>query len=366
MAYEAYEVWLTTDWGKRIALLTTFREMQYSLIANDVGQLSLLLPSTFDTSLLLPDYCLQVWRAPLGTSKLSLQRLYFVRYWRYARRGGELQIVVRALGSNSVPDRRVVAYKSGLAFTAKLDFADDMQRELVNENLVGAIDTDRNLDFLTVAPELTDGPILQVRMSYKGLLPVLKELSDASRAAGTETFFDVHADARSDAFDLDFRTKTGQPGQDRTGDGVLFSDEMGNLEDAFLEFDYRKEVNVVYALGQGSGVSQNVQEVEDATRSGASRFGRIEGTVSASSQQEDDEVTAVGQAALNMGRPVRRFGGQLKDGEGARYGVDWWFGDRVRVRFLDQEFDAIVRSVGVRVTGDGKEEIDARAEYEGD
>jgi len=364
MAYEAYEVWLTTDYGKRIALLTTFRELQYSIIANDVGQLALSLPPTFDTSLLEPDYTIQVWRAPLGTSQLAMQRMYILRYWRYERQDGALSIIVQGEDSNSILDRRVVAAYSGTTLAAKTDYADDMMRELVNENVVAALDSDRDISFVTVAPELTDGPILQVRMSYKNLLSVLKELGEASRAVGTEVFFDMHANALSATFSCEFRTKTGQPGRDLTALGILFSEEMGNLEDATLEFDYRGEKNVIYALGQGSGVAQNIQEAEDTTRSQSSRYGRIEGAESAGSQQEDDEVLAVARTALDVGRPLRRFGGRIKDTRGARYGVDWWFGDRVTVRFLDQEFDAIIRAVSVRVGADGKEEIDARVEWE--
>ena len=364
MAYEAYEVWLTTDYGKRIALLTTFRELQYSIIANDVGQVALSLPSTFDTSLLKRDYTIQVWRAPLGTSKMSMQRLYILNYWRYERRDGALAIIVQGDDTNHLLDRRVVAAYSGTTLAAKTDYADDMMRELVNENIVAALDSDRDVSFVTVSPELTDGPILQVRMSYKNLLAVLKELGEASRAVGTEVFFDMHATALSASFACEFRTKTGQPGRNLTDIGVLFSEEMGNLEDAALEFDYRNEVNVVYALGQGSGVSQNIQEAEDTTRSRASRYGRIEGAVSSGSQQEDDEVLAMARTALDIGRPVKRFGGRIKDTRGARYGVDWWFGDKVTVRFLDQEFDAIVRAVSVRIGSDGKEEIDARVEWE--
>ena len=367
MAYEAYEVWLTTDYGKRIALLTSFLELQYTLITNDVGQCSIVLPSTFDTSLLVKDYTIQIWRAPLGTSKMSLQQLYILDYWDYAVSNGSLTIVVRASSVKCLLERRVVAQYSGTSGAAKLDYADDMQRELVNENIIGPIDTDRTMDFIIIeSTEQSAGPILQLRMSYKNLLAVLKEISEASRAAETEVFFDLHPTATSAAFTCEFRTKTGQPGSDVTDLGVLFSEEMGNLEEAFLEFDWRKEKNVVYAMGQGSGVAQDIQEVEDTVRSGASRYARNEGTVSAGSQQEPDEVTAVGQTALDLGRPFRRFGGKLKDTRGSRYGVDWWFGDKVTARFLEQEFDAIVRSVGIRVTADGKEEIDARAEYEGD
>ena len=364
MAYDAYEVWLTTDYGKRIAILTTFREIQYSIIANDVGQLAISLPSTFDTSLLQKDYTIQIFRAPLGSSKLSLQRIYVVRYWRYERQSGALGIIVQGEDTNCILDRRVIAAYSGTSLAAKLDYTDDMMRELVNENIVAALDSDRDISFVTVAPELTDGPILQVRMSYKNLLSVLKELGEASRAVGTECFFDMHANALSSSFTCEFRTKTGQPGRDLTNQGVLFSEEMGNLEDAVLEFDYRKEANVVYALGQGSGVSQNIQEVEDTDRSKRSRYGRIEAAISAGSQQEDDEVQAIANTALDLGRPALRFGGRIKDTKGARYGIDWAFGDRVKTRFLDKEFDAIIRAVNVRVGQDGKEEIDARVEWE--
>jgi len=362
--YEAYEIWLTTDQGTRVALLTNFQQMQYSIIANDVGQLSINLPSTFDTSLLVADRTIQVWRAPVGTNKMSLQRLYVIEGWKYARQSGSLSIVARAFGSNSLLARRVIAAYSGTSLAAKTDYADDMMRELVNENMVAALDSDRDMSFVDVAPELTAGPILQMRFSYKNLLSTLRSIGDASRAAGTEIFFDMHADATSSSFSCEFRTKTGQPGADNTDQGVLFSSEMGNLENTTLDFDYRGSANVVYGLGQGSGVSQNIQEVEDTDRSGASRFARKEAAVSASSQQEDDEVTAVARSALNKLRPVRQFTGNITDSRAARYGVDWWFGSKVTVRAEGHEFDAIVRAVNITLDEAGQERIQAKVEYE--
>lgn len=363
MAYKSYEIWLTTDRGKRIAMLSPYLELQYSIIANEVGTLAIALPPTFDTRMISQDYTIQVWRAGLSEARQTLQRLYLIRGWQYQKREGSLRIIVRGQDTNNLLERRVVAYASGLAFTDKLGYADDLMRELVNENLVAATDEDRNLSFMSVGPQLSKGPILHSKMAYKNLLKVCKDLAGASRAAGTEVFFDVHPIILNADFSCEFRTKVGQPGEDITKKGALFSDEAGNLVDGALEYDYRGARNVVYSIGQGSGSLQNVQEVADSTRSKSSRFARYEASTT-SSGEEDDAVTYDGQATLDAQRPLIRFSGGLVDSDVARYGADWKFGDKAYVKFLGKEYPVVIRAVQVTVKREGVEEIDARAEYE--
>ncbi len=168
----------------------------------------------------------------------------------------------------------------------------------------------------------------------------------------------------STSISFEFRTYTGQPGQD-VSDRVVFAQESGNLGNPFLEYDYSTEVNYVYAGGQGEGEARNVQQVYDAARYGASHWNRSEGFADARNATTDAAVTAAGRALLEQGRPVRRFGGDPIDTQGTRFGVHWNYGDKVRAVYCDEEFDAIVRAVVIQVGDDGSEDVQARLEYEG-
>lgn len=357
-----YEIWITTDQGAKLALIDTFTRLQYSILAGGLGHVALLAPRSFDTRLVSPDNTIQVWRAP-GGARMSLERLYLLRYYRWFRDGDRLMLEIKGPDLLDLLGRRIVAYAAGLAFTAKTDFADDMMRELVNENLVGATDVDRNLSFLSVDAAIGKGPILQMRFEWQNVLEAIKNIQEASRVAGTEVFFDVRVSSvSSSAFTCAFTSKTGQPGQDRTSQGVLFSEEKGTLREAFLEYDYSAEENYIYAIGQGASGVKKTEEVSDTDRIQVSRFGRCEGYVSASGR-DATELREIGRDSLSRGRPRQRFGGQPIDTEGSRYGIHWEVGDKVKAAFLEKEFECIIRSVVVTVE-DGAEAIDARLEYE--
>jgi len=360
-----YEVWLTNDKGARLALLDNFVRMQYSIVVNDMGQFILDMPSKgFDDRLLEPDSVVQIWRSSAGT-RMTLERAFIVRYYRYEEASsGLLRLRVGGPGFKDLLKRRIVAYAGGLAFTEKTGYADDLMTEFVDENLISAVDTDRNLDFFTSGSAVSKGPIVFVRSEWQNVFAEFKRISKASRAAGTEVFFDVVLDSiTATSFTCRFLTYTGQPGSDRTGDYMVLSREKGSLSQAFYEFDATNAQNYIYALGQSTGSSRRKREVEDTERSEQSRFGRVEGYIDANDARDDDEVDKVANDALAQARPIRRFGGKIIDTDGARYGVDWQYGDKVNAEFLGRRFESIVRSVSITVEA-GKETIDARVEWE--
>jgi len=360
-----YEVWLTTDKGVRLALLDNFVRLQYSIVVNDMGQFIMDMPSKgFDDRLLEADNVVQVWRSA-GGSRLNLERAYIVRYYRYEEdSSGLLRLRVGGLGFKDLLRRRIIAYAGGLAFTEKTGYADDLLTEFVDENLISAIDTNRNLDFFTSGAAVSKGPIVFVRSEWQNLFAELQRISKASRSAGTEVFFDVVLDSvTAISFTCRFLTYTGQPGSDRSNDYMVLSREKGSLSQAFYEFDAMNAQNYIYALGQSTGSSRRKREVEDTARSERSRFGRVEGYFDARDGRDDDEVDKIANDVLSQARPVRRFGGKVIDTDGARYGVHWQCGDKVQAEFMGRRFVSIVRSVSVTVEQD-KESIDARVEWE--
>jgi len=375
MAADAYEFWLTTDAGVRIQLLDETLWLAAGRQVNNIGSFSMGLPNTFDTDLVKPDRMVQVWRAPQG-GRLALWRVYFVRWWRWETQDSDEVFTIGGPDCNDLLRRRIVAAYSASSQARKTDYADDMMKEAVSEALLDSADPTpsagtRVWGDLSVQADLEDGPTLTKSFAWRRLLlpsggGVLPSIAQAAREAGTEVFFDVVPDdVGSAGITFEFRTYTGQPGRDVTGLGVLFDQERGNLKDPFLEYDYTEEVNYVYAAGQGTQDDRNVQQVYDAGRYLASKWGRCEGFADARNEASDDGVREAGRAGLEAGRPRRRFGGIPLDTRGTRFGRDWDIGYKVRARYRGQEFDAIVWAVTISVDEDGREDIQARLEYEG-
>jgi hypothetical protein len=370
-----YELWLTNDYGLRLALLDDVIWFSAGREVNRIGAFSCGMPSTFDVDLVNPDWMVQVWRGSEG-GRPKLWRAYFLRRWRFAHtKDGAETITLFGVDSNDLLRRRIVAAYTGVAQASKTDFADDMLKEIVTEALadgVAPVPTagTRVWGDLSVAADTSDGPTLTKAFAFDKLLwpsgaGVFGAIAKAAREAGTEVFFDVAPNTvASDSINFEFRTYTGQPGLDATAAGVLFSQEKGNLSKPYLEYDYRHEENYIYAGGQGTGVGRTVQQVYDTARYGVSQWNRCEGFADARNQAAANGVREAGRARLEAGRPSRRFGARLLDTSSARFGRDWDYGYKVRAKYRDIEFDTIVRSVVLSMDSDGAETVDARSEYE--
>lgn len=369
-----YEVWLTDDAGVRLASLDKFLTLQAAREANRIANFTLRAPLSFDTNFVRRDNMIQVWRAPLG-GRLKLWRAYFIRRWRFNTLAGSDQVVtLYGPDSNDLMRRRIVAAYASSAQAAKTDFADDMMKEVVTEALADGVSPapsagTRVWSGLSVQADSSAGPTITKSFPFDYLLlpgggGVLSILANAAKEGGTEVFFDVApATVASNSIDFQFRTTTGQPGQD-VSDYVVFSQETGNLEKPDLEEDYTREENYIYAAGQGEEANRNVQQVYDAGRYNGSRWNRCEGFADARNQSADNGVIASGNNRLYEGRPRIRFTGIPVDTEGTRFGIDWDFGDRVQAKYLNYQFDCIIRAMTLSVDGDGNETIDARLDYE--
>jgi len=75
-------------------------------------------------------------------------------------------------------------------------------------------------------------------------------------------------------------------------------------------------------------------------------------------------TTNAGRAALEAGKPVRRFGGIPVDTTGTRFGRDWNWGDKIVARYRGQEFDAIVSTVTIKMNSKGRESVQARLDWQ--
>ena len=368
-----YELRLTTDSGVYLQTLNNFHWLQASRTVNRIGHLTLRVPWTFDDKLIKPDRMIQVWRAAPG-GPMKLFRPYLIRKWRFltGARGAEYAYIW-GVCPNDLLRRRIVAYYAGESEArASATEADDLMKDIVTNAIAdGSAPAPtagtRVWSDLSVAGDRTAGPQLTKDFAWQPLLTpsgtgVLPALSEAAKEAGTEVFFDVEvASVSTSGIAFEFRTYTDQPGMDMT-EKTRF-DKARSMNEPYLEYDHTTEQNYIYAGGQGVEDDREVQQVYDAALYNVSQWNRCEGFEYATNQSAANGVREAGRARLKDGRPVKRFSGEPKDTEATRFGLHWNWGDKVRARYRNEEFDAIIKAVVLHMSH-GVESISARMEYE--
>lgn len=362
-----YELWLADDQGNRKLLVDDFLALNASKVDGDRGVINVTLKANFDDSLLNKDWQWHLWRGPAGGT-LSLFNAYLIRKVTYQTIGSEQTIIVKGYDGKDILNRRIVAYAAGTDEAAKTDASDDMMKEIVEENLGATAGGDRDMSALfNIQADVSVGPTLTKQFPWRNVLDVLQDLQEASRAAGTEVFFDVVPIPSPTTLSWNFRTATGQPGADLTSGAnqVVFDQERGNMIDPSYSEDATDERNYVYGLGQGEGEDREQQEVEDTTSSTASFWARSEGYADARLEEEANGVREEARAVLEKSRAQIYFSATPVDTRGTRFGRDWNWGDKVVARYRGLEFWSIIKTVMISLRAGTGERINARLEYEG-
>jgi hypothetical protein len=363
-------IWLAQDDGMRLALLDDVTRFHYVKAINGVGSFYISLPAGRIDDLLRVDRMIQFW--PKKADGYQFDFLGFLRLWGW-RTTDQGITIVRLIGpcQNDLLRRRRVAYAAGSsqAGVTGSTLVDDGMKDIFNENFLSGATGARNIASLgvTVAPDLGAGPNLDKRFAWRRVINVLQDLNAASRAAGTEVYFYLTVSGLDERGrpSFDFRTYTGQPGQDRTwgnhDDPIIVGLDYGNLQSPDLENDWRETENHIYAGGQGEESDRNIQEVSDSGRIAESAWNRCEGFADARNEETDAEVQAAGYARLGEYQPSARFTGYLLSTEQTPYG-SWELGDRVTVIYQGQRIDGVIRRVEVQ--GDVTRGITARGYIE--
>jgi len=369
----AHELYLTDDKGRRLAgpngqvVLDNIYRGTFNKVTNKCVNCNVRLPIGY-YDLMQEDRMIQYWRQATG-GRLALFQSYFIRYWHAHKISDSWVLDVIGLDPLDLLRRRIVANYAGTTEANKTDYADDMMKEIVDEQMVNdASDPaptwgSRDWASLSVQGDTGDGPSITRAVTWDNVLESCQDIAEAARSEGTEVFFDVVPIVGASSISFQFRTKTGQPGAD-VSDSVTFDEALGNLWEPSLTYNARVEENYIYAGGMGQEDNRDIQQAYNTTRINVSQWNRCEGFAYASYQRTADGVLQSANQELNEKRPIEILSGRAVDMRGTRFGVHWNWGDRVTARVLGREFTSIIRAVTIRLDENGQEHVEPQMEYE--
>lgn len=355
-----YYIEIQTSHGVPLVQVNDFSTLRYARAVNGMGSLFVELFPTFDVRLLSIDGRILVYR----NGRLELDTIWFIRSWAFEMRENGVQVIeVNAYAAIELLERRIVAYYAGSDYAEKSDYADDMMKEIVDENFgSAAADVDRDIsDWLSIDADLSLAPTVGKAFARRNILAVLGEIAELSAKSGVPLFFDIVPDGLPM---LTFRTFINQRGSDRSmfsGLQTIFSADYGNLTHGRLTYDYREEINDVYAAGDGERELRDVVQEEDTGRVNLSPLNRREKLYDARSGVSAATLSYYAKMQLQIGRPRKVFVGGITETEQCRYSVDWNWGDRVQAQYMGEAFECIISNISVDLT-DGVEKISTRLE----
>lgn len=366
-----HRILLLTHDGEPLQVVEEFQNLEYTRTLNEIGWFTMTVPAEFPRALLQPDMLFEIYRKPEGGIE-QLMLVGFLRKWKYFETSRGLDRL-RLAGPDQMDllVRAIIGYAAGEPQSDKTDFVDDMIKEIINENKGAGAGLSAEgrfrgypADQFEIAGDESAAPSITRRFAWRDMWPVIQELMESSRHAGTNLYIDLVPTGHGK---FQVRTYINLRGVDRTVttglNPILFSKEAGNLQAPSLEEDWTDEWNYIFGGGQGEGTARLIDTENDLDRILQSNWNRRE---KFSDAREEDTALGVAQKAnqkMQDKRPLLKFEGELVDTPQTIFGVHWNFGDKVSARYRGLTIDGIVNNYKIRLSDDG-EDVSAKLEVD--
>jgi hypothetical protein len=366
----SYRVVLYTDTGTLVETLPNFVSLDYSILTGDIGVCTIVMPHTWATTNVLTagvvnvDYKIVIYRTPPGGTE-QLENVYLLREVRlYSNEQGDFTELTGVDGNQLLARRYISLWDtSSTAPELKTGPADNVMKALVKEAMTDAADFDERWippitggsTYFAVVADTSAGPSITDNFSYRMLLECVQSIAKAALAAGTPIYWNV---VSTTPVKFTFTTYAGQIGTDRTGT-ITASIAAGNMKNPSWSYNAVDEKTEVTALGGNYGLTnkdvRHVVIAKDASRIAQSVYGRVEGTVEA--YGTDDTTTKLKDRAkktLSELNAKRTITFDFVESVGCRYGLHWFFGDKIAYSYRGLTGTAIIKSVVVSFDSAGE------------
>lgn len=363
-----YEVYLTDDSGRRIALLNKIAFLSITRLVMGYGTLHIGIPfQEFKIyPAFLPDRRIEVWRSPRHGATLREEGSFFLRKYNVYTREEDSVEIIEFWGRSPIDIlRRQTVTSSTPSKYNKTDFVDDMMKDIVTENFISPVQTAPSGE-LSVDGTEGKGPSISHSFYGQNVLDILKDLRDISISlneeddANNRIYFDVvrGSPLAGGGFGYLFRTYANLRGTDRTK-GTVYSVGNGNLRSpSYFEDHLDSETHAIVLSQTSSALNADVSSPDRYL----SRWNDIR-----VSQQSSEDSTALNTAKANQmlqqGKAEKALNVTFVDSPGSNrqprslYSVDWDLGDLLPVHYARKNFNAEVAAVYISVNENGEENI---------
>lgn len=331
---------------------TTFYDLRYSRLVNDVGKFTLTLPySNANRMAFALDSFVEIYRTSPLTGQLILEDTYFARSFNRYRQGDLEQYVVSGPHLNDLIQRRIVDPNDDPSaaggYSTAAGASDTVLYHYAYYNMGPGASLARQFPGLSIAVPPGVGLGVGYRLRFDDMLKTL--FQDAAARGGTDFNIQRTTGAAMQLSLAIMGTDRRKSSHYPVGGWVGLDPKRGNLEDPNLIIDRTKEKTFVYALGQGQDINRQLLKVPGMTTTD-SPFNRIEYQDTSSNVQKGDitGLTTAAYASLKKNAFTQSFAFKLLEATaGNTYQSDWFLGDLVTVSY--DEYSSDLRITGVEL-----------------
>lgn len=348
---------LRTGFGV-LGTIEQFVSLEYVLVENDFGALTLTLPDTFPQDWFTTDTIIEVYRTIDDVTTLEGETIWFVRDTSIVLTpAGEWFFQIVAFDAKHLLKRRIVDGHAGSPLSAQTGPADNTMRQIVREQLGASAPSDvvGPRQIIGVEPNAALYQSISKAFAWRNVLEVLKDI--ASEMALTEHCA-FHVVKDNAAFNgLEFRIRRGAWGVNHgqaSATPIVFTPENGGLFDVSILFDTRDEVNVVRIGGQGEGALRVLAFGYSLFSAQRSAWNRIEAFVDARNTSTSSELISDGFAYFSQRLARYKFTGKVQQTAELKYGVHYKWGDIVVASARGFTFDVHLKTVHVTANANGE------------
>lgn len=342
--------------------IRAFEKLSASRVVNGVGSATFVLndPDGFYYEFMDRDVIIEIYRTFTGGYPyLELDTFWLVRFYEASLDAdGNQVLTIIAFDANELLKRRWIIAAAGSTVSTKTAALDDMMKTIMTENFGSSASGSRNISaVLAIQANFTAAPSKLASFQGKRVLEVFQDLASLSYTAGVYLAFDLVWNGAN----LTFQTFTGARGVDHTypnGIPPIFIDPaLRNLTEVKRSTDFRDEVSIVYAYGQGTGTDRVSKNSADVTRQ-TGPYAYIEKYIDARNNNDPAGVQSEADAELRASKIRRSFRGKLVETDNLLYGRDYKFGDVVTAQYRGEAINCRLDQITINFEN-GQETVSA-------
>ena len=354
-----YQIRYADTYGATICFIPDFQQCEYAVRADGkIGGMQIVLPKYYK-SIVNPnmvDYRLSVYRSVNGAPfSIDGSTEFLARKWET----DDNSITVFADSLQSLLQRRIIAYPANVLTYSKFsDFAGNICKRIMRTNFGADILVSRDGDeinadistLLTINADTNDGTAIQISCSRRNVADAIESICNASYENGTWIAGLITSDGNQWRFD----TYANYYGVYRPE--VLFSPDIGNVQNVKISFDLTEQKTFIIAGGQGQEAARIITSAYSSSGIAASFLNRNEYFYQNTQVNDINYLQALASQELRSLRGQQTFECELVQTPSSIRGLHYNLGDVLQVQFDSQRYIMRLDQVQVSIGQSGVNE----------